>query len=209
MRIIDLTKLDLGAAQAALDQLECLDGGCLLKSKFPLRRGLKHWQSLPPAVIDDGERFPWVPLVWGPAVYHWCYPVELMEVPQGLKEWELEHERLLSSYAQALTSLEAAQAYAQAISALFEWEEKVLFPSWQSYLGDPRLCRELGYEQAGVRRALARFPELVERNLRQQASRKEMETLELDLHHLLEHHWERKQAMLGTYRAVCSGESRP
>jgi hypothetical protein len=201
MQILDLTKLGLSSAQAELEDLDLSSPatGYLVKSKFPLRRGLKHWQSPPTDVLDDGERSAWVPIIWGPAVYHWCYPLKLMPIPEGLADWENEHLRLLSCYSEALASPEAAQRYGQAIAKLFAWEEKVLFPSWQAYLGDARLCRELGYEQAGVRRALERFPELVERNLRQQATRKEMETLELDLHHLLEHHWERKQAMLGCY----------
>lgn len=193
LKLID-RQLAFEDAQQQLQQAPLGPDGLFVQSRWPLERG-KNIRRSGPILRDAFEQnVDWLPLVWGPSAFYWCYPT--LRLPFSLAKWQQTHEQILANYHPALASVEAAQQYVQEVEHLLRWEETELFGPLSQLLGDPRTCRELGYEHQGLRRAMQAFPGLVERWLSGEASRRELEKMELDLHHLFEHHWERKEPLL-------------
>jgi hypothetical protein len=79
------------------------------------------------------------------------------------------------------------------LEAHMAWEEAHVFPELTACLRTDRVTRELGYEHQGLRAALARWSAFLESCLQGQSTRKQIESFELDLLHLFEHHVEREE----------------
>lgn len=113
-------------------------------------------------------------------------------------EWLQLFARLKNEALQGLDTQPTVQALLQSIEAHLQWEEAVLFPRIDQFLGTNRVTRELSYEHQGIRRWLPQLPEVLDglkpfSSWTEDTRRKAWEKLSLDLIHLLEHHIEHEE----------------
>ena len=173
------------ALAALLDQQGCL----LHKFRNPDQLKLQQpgWLSFDP--------------VKGPAAYRRVWIPQALRTHKRFSTACSFHEEFHEGYRQSVKlalagdeqGLEQGAHLGRALEAHMAWEEATVYPELTAFLGEDRVARELGYEHQGLRAALRRWPDFLECCKSGNSTRKQVESFELDLLHLFEHHVEREE----------------
>lgn len=143
------------------------------------------------------------PIIEGPSAFYWLHTAPFPSGPISSR-CKSEAATLLAGFRPILelanrqdpASLVEAGKYSANILRHIEAQTKLEFPLVDRLLGDNRLTRELGYEHQGLHHGLKGLDPHLRQLLSGLGTRKQSEKLELDLHHLLEHHLEREERCL-------------
>lgn len=160
---------------------------------------------------------PWKgwPLVDGPSAFYCLIGRERPLAPL-LDPVRARHQRLLELYPRMIQTtaekgeiaIQLRDTFVGLVERQLQDDEEFLLPLVTEVTGEPRLARELGYEQRGIREGLQRLDGFLER-VSAGLPKKEIDRFEIDFFHLIEHHLERQaEGLLPILELVAANDQR-